>query len=114
MFKKTVHSKEALLKVTDALDMLRKDYTVVKESGTADSLEVDEYGIPRPPKPDAWHVTEVEPQSGESSTVGDIKVKIDMDTSGIETAFEEVRELLKRPLSDFVTIEVGEDNASQD
>lgn len=47
---------------------------------------------------------QAEHQSGEPTTVGDIKVKVDMDTSGIETALEEVLELLKRPLSDFVTV----------
>ncbi|OME25834.1 hypothetical protein NSS98_25415 [Paenibacillus sp. FSL E2-0274] len=114
MYKGTVHSREELFRVTEALDRLSKDYTVVKQTGSRGSFEQDECGQPLPPKHDVWHVSEVESQSGAPITVGDIKVKVDMDTSGIETALEEVRELLTRPLSDFVTIQVGEDNASQD
>ncbi|ASA22096.1 hypothetical protein [Paenibacillus donghaensis] len=63
MYKKTVHSKEELLRVTDALDMLRKDYTVVKETGSDKAIKRDECGILFEPKHDVWHVTEVAPQN---------------------------------------------------
>ncbi len=54
-----------------------------------------------------------EPQGDTSSAVGDIKVKLGMDTSGIDAALEGVRELLKRPLSDFISVQVGEDSDKQ-
>lgn len=113
MYKGTVHSREELFRVTEALDRLSKNYTVVKQTGSRGSFEQDECGQPLPPKHDVWHVTEIEAQSGAPSTVGDIKVKVDMDTTGLETAFEEVRQMLTRPLSDFVTIEVGEGSDEQ-
>ncbi|WP_339814553.1 hypothetical protein [Paenibacillus sp. FSL R5-0928] len=50
----------------------------------------------------------VEPQSGAPSTVGDLKVNITANTTGIETALEEVRELLSRPLSDYISVLIGD------
>lgn len=67
MFKRTVHSKEELFKVTEALDMLRKDYTVVKETGSDKVIERDECGMLVEPKHDVWHVTEVGAMAGEGS-----------------------------------------------
>ncbi|OMD20668.1 hypothetical protein BJP48_30910 [Paenibacillus odorifer] len=58
MFKKAVYSREELFRVTDALDMLGKDYVVVKETGSEDPFERDEYGMIREPKRDVWHITE--------------------------------------------------------
>lgn len=112
MFKKAVYSREELIRVTEALDYLGKFYTVHKRD------EGRPPGKFTPTTPDGkiavvWYVTEVEPQSGAPSTVGDIEVKLTIDTTGLETAFKEVRQMLTRPLSDFVTVEVGEDSDEQ-
>lgn len=114
MYKKTAYNRQELNKIIEALDQLGKYYTIHKRIQSTKVNALDECGIPREHSAGTyvWYVTEVEPQSGAPSAVGDIKVKVDMDTSGIETALEEVRELLTRPLSDFITIQVGEDSAS--
>ncbi|WP_143768004.1 MULTISPECIES: hypothetical protein [Paenibacillus] len=58
MYKGTVHSREELFRVTEALDRLSKDYTVVKETGSDNEFERDECGMIRETKRDVWHVTE--------------------------------------------------------
>lgn len=94
MFKKTVHDRGELFKVIDALDALKKDYTIVKATGAPDGLELDKFGIPKPPKPDEWHITEVEPQEDKAkSSVGDLQVKLDIDTSSLKEALKDIERL---------------------
>ncbi|OMD85603.1 hypothetical protein BSK49_18990 [Paenibacillus odorifer] len=93
MFIKAVHTREELFRVTDALDMLKKDYTIVKETGSPDGFESDSYGMPLPLKHDTWYVTEVEPEGEAVSTVGDIKVKLNIDTSEVQEALKDVERL---------------------
>ncbi|WP_157685645.1 hypothetical protein [Paenibacillus donghaensis] len=111
-FKKAVHSREELNRVTEALDNLGKFYTVHKRD---EGRPPGRYTTATPDGSRAvvWYVTEVEPQSGASSTIGGIKAKAYMNTLGVEAALEEVRQLLTRRLSDFVTIEVGEGSDEQ-
>ncbi|MDR9857859.1 hypothetical protein RJP21_30150 [Paenibacillus sp. VCA1] len=81
MFNRTLKNREELISVMDALDVLGKAYTIKKEIESVNCPVLGKYDR------EAWTVMEAD-QAPEGITVGNLKVKIDIDTSSLEGAIE--------------------------
>ncbi|MNK92918.1 hypothetical protein D3C87_1130600 [compost metagenome] len=103
MFKKTVDSRKELNEVLDALDVLEKGYTVTKETNSAEK----KHGLFRYY---SWTVEEIVPgDQSKKPSVCDLTVTVGADLSQMEEVTVKIKELLDRPLSDFVSVELGTD-----
>lgn len=103
------HYVERVLEVDDISSLsVEERATILDGAISAVYIDHEETG----PDDVSLNGKEDELQSGTRSTVGDIKVKVDMDTSGIEAALEEVRQMLTRLLSDYITVVIGDGEGS--
>ncbi|AIQ54577.1 hypothetical protein [Paenibacillus sp. FSL R7-0331] len=123
MFKETVMNKTELLKIMEALDALGKQYTITKtmtvepqedfserQGSVSHTKRNVEYYFKRP----AWTIAEVEGNAEvQGSTVGSLTANVDVNISGLEEFIEKLRELINRPLSDFITLQIDTGDAGE-
>ncbi|OAB36246.1 hypothetical protein [Paenibacillus macquariensis] len=106
MYKKTVNSRMELNKVLDALDVIEKDYTIVKVTDKEADVRRGDY-------PYSWIVEEVDPEASDNKSwsVGDMHVNLtfNSDPSSLEEVKTKIQEVLSRHLSNFVSLDLSSD-----